>query len=100
MNAEDFEPENEWANNDSRIKDEPSSPPLTPWTGEQLRKHFCSLKTIFALVDEVFSQSGNLEAVADKDEADYFDGHIRRILPNDSPDIHNLLLFTFEAFGG
>jgi hypothetical protein len=57
MNAEDFVPENEWANNDSRIKDvDPHSPPLPPWTGEQLRKHFRSLKTKFALVDDVFCQ--------------------------------------------
>ncbi len=99
MNAGDFAPENEWANLNSRIKDvDPRSPPLTSWTGEQLRKHFRSLKTKFALVDEVFCRSGNLEAGADVDEADRFDGHIRRLLPNESADLHVLLLFAFWAF--
>jgi hypothetical protein len=32
------------------------------------------------------------------DEADRFDGHIRRLLPADSPDMHTLLLFAFWAF--
>jgi hypothetical protein len=32
----------------------------------------------FALVDEVFCHSGNFEAGANIDEADQFDGHIRR----------------------
>jgi hypothetical protein len=31
---------------------------------------FCNLKTKFALVDECFCRSGNLEAVADIFEAD------------------------------
>jgi len=44
--------------------------PSLPWTGEDLRKHFRSLKTKFALVDEVFCCSVNLEAGADIDEAD------------------------------
>jgi len=66
MNAADFLPENEWAHLDSRIQDvDPRQPPISPWTGEQLRKHFCSLKTKFALVDECFCRSGNLEAGAD-----------------------------------
>jgi hypothetical protein len=56
------------------------------------------LKTKFALVDEVFCRSGNLEAGADIDEADHFDGHIRRLLPNESSNLHKLLLFTFWAF--
>ncbi len=51
MNAADFLPENEWAQLDSRIQDvDPRQPPISPWTGEQLRKHFRSLKTKFALV--------------------------------------------------
>jgi hypothetical protein len=99
LNAEDFVPENVWAQHDSRILNvDPRSPPLSPWTGEQLRKHFRSLKTKFALVDEVFCRSGNLEAGADIDEADRFDGHIRRLLPNESADLHTLLLFAFWAF--
>jgi len=99
MNAQDFAPENEWGKLDSRIQDvDPRSPPLTPWTGEQLRKHFRSLKTKFALVDDIFCRSGNLEAGADVDEADRFDGHIRRLLPNESADVHVLLLFAFWAF--
>ena len=37
MNAEDFLPENEWANMDSRIQDvDPRQPLITPWSGEQL----------------------------------------------------------------
>jgi hypothetical protein len=99
MNAEDFLPENEWANMDSRIQDvDPRQPPITPWSGEQLRKHFRTLKTKFALVDECFCRSGNLEAGANIDEADRFDGHIRRLLPNDTAEVHTLLLFAFWAF--
>jgi hypothetical protein len=56
------------------------------------------LKTKFALVDEVFCRSGNLEAGADIDEADRFDGHIRMLLPNESPDMWKLLLFAFWVF--
>jgi len=74
MNAADFLPENEWAHLDSRIQDvDPRQPPISPWTGEQLRKHFRTLKTKFALVDECFCRSGNLGAGADIDEADRFD---------------------------
>jgi hypothetical protein len=99
MNAPDFSPENIWANDDSRISDvDPRLPPSSPWSGEDLRKHFRSLKTKFALVDEVFCRSGNLEAGADIDEADRFDGHIRRLLPNESPDMWKLLLFAFWVF--
>jgi hypothetical protein len=99
MNAEDFLPENEWANMDSRIQDvDPRQPPITPWSGEQLRKHFPTLKTKFALVDDCFCRSGNLEAGANIDEADHFDGHIRRLLPNDTAEVHTLLLFEFWAF--
>ena len=99
MNAEDFAPENEWAEMDSRIIDvDPHLPPSKPWSGEELCKHFRSLKTKFALVDEVFCRSGNLEAGADVDEADRFDGHIRRLLPNESEDLKVLLLFAFWAF--
>jgi len=66
--------------------------------GEQLRKHFRTLKTKIALVDECFCHSGNLEAGADIDEADRFDGHIRRLLPNDTVEVQRLLLFAFWAF--
>jgi hypothetical protein len=46
MNAEDFLPENEWENLDSLNQDvDPRQPPISPWTGEQLRKHFFTLKT-------------------------------------------------------
>ena len=99
MNADDFLPENEWANMDSHIQDvHPRQPPITPWSGEQLRKHFRTLKTKFALVDECFCRSGNLEAGADIDEADRFDGQIRRLLPSDTAEVHTLLLFAFWAF--
>jgi hypothetical protein len=99
MNAADFLPENEWAHLDSRIQDvDPRQPPISPWTGEQLRKHFRTLKTKFALVDECFCRSGNLGAGADIDEADRFDGHIRRLLPNDTVEVQTLLLFAFWAF--
>jgi hypothetical protein len=41
MNADDFLPENEWEYLDSRIQDvDPTQPPISPWTGEQLYKHF------------------------------------------------------------
>jgi hypothetical protein len=34
MIADDFLPENEWANLDSRIQDvDPRQPPISPWTG-------------------------------------------------------------------
>ncbi len=49
-------------------------------------------------MDEVFCRSGNLEAGADVDEADRFDGHIRRLLHNESEDLKVLLLFAFWAF--
>jgi len=99
MNAEDFAPENVWADDDSRINNvDPWLPPCPPWSGEDLRKHFHFLKTKFALVDEVFCQSGNLEAGADIAEADRFDGHIRRLLPEESPELHKLLLFAFWVF--
>jgi hypothetical protein len=76
MNAKDFAPENEWADYDQRIFNvDPRLPPQTPWTGEELCKHFCTLKTKFVLVDECFCRPGNLEAGADIDEADRFDGH-------------------------
>jgi len=99
MNADDFLPENQWSYLDSRIQDvDPRQPPFSPWTGEQLQKHFQTLKTKFALVDECFCCSGNLEARADIDEADGFDGHIRRLLPNDTMEVHTLLLCAFWAF--
>jgi hypothetical protein len=61
MNADDFLPENEWAHLDSSIQDvDPRQPPISPWTREQLQKHFCTLKTKFALVDKCFCHSGNL----------------------------------------
>jgi hypothetical protein len=56
------------------------------------------LKTEFALVDEVFCRSGNLEAGADIGKAVHFDGHIRGLLPNESSTMHKLLLFAFLAF--
>jgi hypothetical protein len=66
MNADDFLPENQWSHLDSRIQDvDPRQPPISPWTGEQLRKHFRIFKTKFALVDECFCHSGNLEDGAD-----------------------------------
>ena len=37
MNAEDFAPENVWADDDSRINDvDPRLPPCPPWSGEDL----------------------------------------------------------------
>lgn len=48
--------------------------PSNPWTGEQLCKHFCSLTTTCALVEEDFCFSGNLEAGADINDAYGFDG--------------------------
>jgi hypothetical protein len=97
MNAADLMPENEWADYDQCIFNfDPHLPP-TPWTGEELPKHFCNLKTKFALVDECFCQLGNLEAGADIDEADRFDGHIRRLLLNESSDVHTMLLFAFHG---
>jgi hypothetical protein len=39
MNADDFMPENIWAEKDSRLENiDPRVPPTTAWTGEQLRK--------------------------------------------------------------
>jgi hypothetical protein len=65
---------------DSRIIDiDPRLSLATPWTGESLQKTFHELKTKFALVDDMFSRSGNLEAGADIDEADHFDRHIKRV---------------------
>jgi hypothetical protein len=99
MKAPYYSLENEWADLDSRIQDvDPRLPPTISWTGEELQKHFSSLKTKSALVDECFSFSGNLEAGTDIKEADHFDGHIRRLLPNETPEVHSLLQFAFWAF--
>jgi hypothetical protein len=99
MNADDFAPENEWADYDQRIFNvDPRLPPKTSWTGEELRKHFHTLKTKFALVDECFFCSGNVEAGADIDEAYRSDGHIRRLLPIESSEVHTMLLFAYWAF--
>ena len=46
----------------------------------------------------MFSRSRNLEAGADIDEADCFDGHIKRILQNESPTLHKVMLFSFWVF--
>ncbi len=41
MNADDFIPENIWAEKDSRLENiDPRVPPTTAWTGEQLRTPF------------------------------------------------------------
>ena len=81
MNAPYYSLENEWADLYSPIQDvDPRLPPTISWTGEELQKHFSSLKTKSALVDECFCFSGNLEAGTDIKEADHFDGHIRRLL--------------------
>jgi hypothetical protein len=99
FNAKDFEPTNEWSDKDTRIIDiDPRLPPITPWSGEELRKYFRTLKTKFALIDDVFCRSGNLEAGVDIEEADRFDGHIKRILNNESNNMHMILLFAFWAF--
>jgi len=50
-----------------------------------------------ALVYEVFCH-GNLEAGADIHEADCCDGHNRRLLPDETAELHKLLLFAFWAF--
>jgi hypothetical protein len=99
FNASDFQPENDFVDADSRISDiDPRSAPALPWTGESLQKTFHGLKTKFALVDDMFSRSGNLEAGADIDEADCFDGHVKRVLENESPTLHKVMLFPFWVF--
>jgi hypothetical protein len=85
FNAPNFQPENAFTDADLHVIDiDPCLPPVTPWTGENLRKTFCELKTKFALVDDMFPRSRNLEVGADIDEADRFDGHIKRVLQNES----------------
>ena len=97
MNADDFMPENIWAEKDSRLENiDPRVPPTTAWTGEQLRKTFRTLKSHFAKVDDMFHISGNLEAGADV--ADRFMGHVGRLLPDESDDLHKVMLFAFWAF--
>jgi len=99
MNTKDFAPDNVWVDDDSRISDvDLHLPPSPSQSGEQLWKHFHSLKTKFALVDEVFWWPGNLEVGADIDEADCFDGHIRRLLPDETAELQKLLLFAFWVF--
>jgi hypothetical protein len=68
---------------------DPRVPPTTAWTGEQLRKIFRTLKSHFAKVDE---------AGADVEEVDRFMGHGGRLLPEESDDVHNIMLFAFWAF--
>jgi hypothetical protein len=94
-----FGPDNEWADYDQRIyKVDPHLPPQNPWTGEELCKHFYTLKTKFALVDECFCRSGNLEAGADIDKANRFNCHIMSLLPNKISDVQTMILFGFWAF--
>ncbi len=98
FNAPDFQPENDFVDADSRISDiDPRLAPALPWTGESLRKTFRGLKTKFALVDDMFSCSGNIEAGADIDEADHFDGHVKRVLENESPTLHKVMLFSLRS---
>ncbi len=88
MNAEDFSPENAWAHLDSRIEDVgPRQPPSSLLTGEQLHNHFHSLAAEIALVDKCFCHSENLEAEVDIKEADHFDGHSWRLLPNETVEV-------------
>jgi hypothetical protein len=61
FNATYFDPENSWKDKDSQVAEfDPQMPPAVAWTGEQLCKHFYSLKTKFALVEDMFCHSGNL----------------------------------------
>jgi hypothetical protein len=99
INASDFSPSNDWEKNDLRIETvDPSLPPSTPWTGEELRLKFRFFKTKFGLVDDAFCRSGNLEAGADIDEADRFYGHITRLMENEDANLHTLLMFAFWAY--
>jgi hypothetical protein len=66
-------------------------------TGEELWKHFHSLKPEFALVDEVCC-SGNVKAGVNIDETDCFNGHIRRLLPDKTLELQILLLFAIWFF--
>jgi hypothetical protein len=98
MNADDFMPENIWAEKDSRLENiDPRVPPTTAWTGEQLRKTLGTLKSHFAKVDDnMFCRSGNLEAGADVEEAGRFMGRVGRLLlPDESDDVHKIMLFAF-----
>jgi hypothetical protein len=46
----------------------------------------------------MFHRSGNLEAGTDAEEADRFMGHVGRLLPDESDDVHLIMLFAFWAF--
>ncbi len=43
----------------------------------------------------MFHRSGNFEAGADVEMADRFMGHVGRLLPDESEDVHKILLFAF-----
>ncbi len=94
FNAEDFYAENMWVNKESHIQHiDPWLPPTTPWGGEEWQRQFWN-QTKFALVDLIFDHSGNLEIGADIEEADHFDGHIRRLIPHEGSNIHKLILLV------
>jgi hypothetical protein len=61
----------------------PYLPPAAPWTGAYLHKHFCSLKTKFALVDEILMLGYTLISQP-------IDGHIKILIPNDTPNMISL----------
>lgn len=99
FNAEDFQPDNLWGLFDARINNiDPRKKPTTAWTGEQLRKFFRELKTKFALVDDYYCRSGNLEAGTNIEQADMFYTHVLRIVANPRSTLNNILLFAFWAF--
>jgi hypothetical protein len=99
MNANDYQPANDWAKYELRIVDvDPRLPPTTPWNGEKLRDEFLKFKSRFAKVDDIFHRSGNMEAGADIEEADRFYGHVQRVLEKDTVATHTLLQFSFWAF--
>jgi hypothetical protein len=46
----------------------------------------------------MFHRSGNLEAGADVEEADRLMGHVGRLLPDESKDVHKILITCLLGF--
>ena len=69
FNNAEWKPENEQT--DSRIANiDPSEPPRTPWTGEELRSTFSTLRSDMTIKTKNFTSSGQLQEGADHGDGD------------------------------
>lgn len=69
FNNADWKPENEQT--DTRIVSiDPSEAPRTPWTGEELRSTFSTLRSDMSIKTRAFQSSGQLQEGADHGDGD------------------------------